>query len=488
MKEKLIDKIADKVTVSYNRLSIVSNPDGLLTQTVVCNLLNSQKHINIIIGTNLQLRIHYELVYKENTSERYVYVADSIDSIVPDMLEDVYVTKFSIADIFPLFANKSLLRKQPFNVLDKLYERCSNRRVSFEEGQWMIDSINNEIIYQKMTSAEHYNKLLSNLAIDWDKPLQTINDICMVMKEAISSGVYENISDKIAKINDTFQNWIDDYYFATLHSSPLLHPKTVNGVLPYISNNFNNNEKIALVVVDGFSYWQWLLLRDELRIQVIKVNDGTTLAWLPTITMLSRQAIFRGEAPKLDYKQSTDNEERMWRQFWQGKGFSSFAIQYLCDKDEFAINEETMRLAYVTVEMDKKMHSSTDYIDLYDLTENWCPRITEKLQLLLKMDYHIILTTDHGCVLSEGWRNLTQQEKVFLYKDGSRGKRHLIYNNISEQQRFAKDNSEIRLLNHDNFLCMRDNQCFDTKESKEITHGGSHFLEVVIPFIEIDKQ
>ncbi len=82
---------------------------------------------------------------------------------------------------------------------------------------------------------------------------------------------------------------------------------------------------------------------------------------------------------------------------------------------------------------------------------------------------------------------MKQEEKVYLFKDGSRGARHLIYTDLTEQCRFVQDNADLNLLCHDNWLCIRDDRCFTSEKAKNITHGGSHFLEVAIPFIKITK-
>jgi len=489
MHDELIQQIAEKVTVSYTRLSIVSNPGGLLASSVVRQKLLEQERITVVAGSNLQLRVHFELTYKHDHEGRYVYVCEDTDSILPDMREDAYITSFSVTDLLPLFANKPLLRRQPYEVVARLYLLCQGKRVGIDEGEWLVNNITTEIVQRRMTSAEHYRGQIAIIDIDWDKPAKTMNSVCTIMNEAIESGAYDGIDDTVEEVNLRFQDWIDQNYFAQLHASPLLSPKSVNGILPYLSHNFTRADKVALIVVDGFSYWQWLLLKGELSKTRIAIIDGTTLAWLPTITMLSRQAIFRGDTPLLEYKQSTAEENRMWRDYWQREGLSGLSVQYISDSDEFAINEGVRRLAYVTVEMDKKMHSSTDYRDLHALTRNWCPRMTEKIKTILSLGYNVFLTTDHGGVLSEGWRRMTEAEKVFLYKDGSRGKRHLIYgDNSMEQQRFYNENTDLSLLNHDHWLAMRNNLCFDTSGTREITHGGSHFLEVVIPFINIKPQ
>lgn len=482
----LLDKVVQKITVDYCRLSIVGNQDRFLTQESVRTLLLREYGIETVVGSNLQLRIHFELEYKSHLDAKYIYVCESMDALLDDMRQEAYCCYFSISDVFPLFADKPLLRKQSCDVLEKLYEQVAWKRVTMMESNGVVNSIVQMMEQERKQSAKYILAQLQSISIDWHQMEDTMMTLSKVICQAIKAGVYEEIEEEINVINQNFQTWIDQYYFAQQNSSALLKARCVNKILPYLSSQYKKDGKLALVVVDGLAHWQCVILQDYLKQRGLHTHDDVTLAWIPTITMLSRQAIFRGDYPLQDYKQSPENERKLWEQYWKNENFSSFEIQYLSDKDEFAINEGVKRLAYVTVEMDEKMHSSSDYKDLCSLTENWCPRITEKIKLLLNNGYSICLTTDHGSILSHGWRKLSQVEKVFLYKDGSRGKRHLIYNNKEEQASFLEQNKEhVSLLSHDDWMAIRDNACFENKNQTIITHGGSHFMEVVIPFIKI---
>lgn len=484
---RLIAKIAKKVAADYCRLSIVENPDGFLTSPVVRRLLCQEQGLEVVMGSNLQLRIHFELHYKQEPKNRFLYICQNTASLLPDMVQEANVCHFDVSDVFPLFADKSLINRQDFEVLNRLNEKNIIRRVNLPECRILVDSIKHEIEEEKRRSAEYFNGQLAQIKIDWGQPKETMAQVAAVTAQAIRAGAYDGISKQIADINDQFQQWIDQQYFATLHSNALLQPKSVNAILPHLTSNYGTDDKVALLVVDGFSYWQYTLLKDHLLGKGIQTQDHATLAWLPSITMLSRQAIFRGAPPRQDYKQSPENERRLWTDYWREHGFGRYEIQYLSDKDEFAINEGVKRLAMVTVEMDEKMHSSTDYKDLCSLTENWCPRITEKIEAMLGAGYTLYLTTDHGSAYAQGWRTLTQTEKVFLYKDGSRGARHLIYNNNDEQKRFVETYADLSLLVHDNWMSIRGNQCFAREGTHMITHGGSHFMEVVIPWVKITR-
>ena len=487
MSNALIERIAAKVMVDYKRLSIVSNPDGLLTQEPVQKLLYQQFGIEVIHGANLQLRIHFELDYKAHKHSRYLYVSDNISAILPDMRREAYVCTFKVGDIFPLFSDKSLLEGLPFELLEDIFLKVDNKKVSFQECSLLLDEVVQEQEEKRQKSKEFCLEQLRSITPDWCDQSKTIKTISDVVVKAVRSGIYSHIEPEINNLNSSFQDWVNREYFSTPASSHLIWPKNVNKILPHLVSKHDRNEKVALLVVDGFSYWQYQVLRNVLHNEDIETQDGSTLAWIPTITKLSRQAIFRGNYPKLDYDQNPNNEKKLWNAFWENEHFSSFEVQYISDKDTFAINDGVKRLAVVTVEMDEKMHSSTDNKDLLSLTENWSLRYLPKIKEILEAGFHLYLTTDHGNVLSHGWRLLSQEEKIFLYKDGSRGCRHLIYNSVNadEQQKFFKDNSSVSLLNHDNWLVIRNDNCFASNGKTMITHGGSHFFEVIIPFIKI---
>jgi hypothetical protein len=73
---------------------------------------------------------------------------------------------------------------------------------------------------------------------------------------------------------------------------------------------------------------------------------------------------------------------------------------------------------------------------------------------------------------------MKQEEKVYLFKDGSRGARHLIYTDSTEQRRFVQDNADLNLFSHDNWLCIRDDRCFASAKAKIYNSWRKPFHEV----------
>lgn len=485
MTSRLITKITKMVTVDYCRLTFVENPDGFLLNDDVCRLLRQEQKIKVVKGSQLVLRLHYELHYKQEIDAKYVYICDDADAILPDMRQEGVKLIFSISDVFPLFADKSLVRKQDMEVLEELYAKYATKRISMADGFLILNNLNKEIEERRSLSVTTFQSRLKMIADDWTKLPETIHCLSEIIEEAINVGLIDELWKDIDVINQKFQQWVNQSYFSMLASNPLITPRSVNRILPHLKANYHQDDKLALMVVDGISYWQYLILKRCLS--GLNITDNAVVSWLPSITMLSRQAIFRGESPLQDYLQCPQNENKLWREYWKQNGFSDFEIQYLYNKDDFSINDGVKRLAYVTVDMDKKMHSASDLKELHLLTEYWCTHIISKIDTIINKGYTIYLTTDHGNVEAKGWRPIKQEEKVYLFKDGSRSARHLIYTDLAEQSRFVQDNTDLNLLSHENWLCMRDDRCFAKAKTKEITHGGSHFMEVAIPFIKITK-
>jgi hypothetical protein len=217
-----------------------------------------------------------------------------------------------------------------------------------------------------------------------------------------------------------------------------------------------------------------------------------TLAWLPSITKLSRQAIFRGEVPRRDYNQGPPEEGKLWMNYCtakerNAKRLAEHEVGYTHGgllPDGYHIK----RLALVDTALDEKMHASSNNRDLLALTKNWAEETAEDIKTLSDNGYKIYITTDHGCVEANPWRALTQQEKILLYEKESRGSRHLIYSENEYLNCFLSTNSDIKeeLMVRENWAIWRNRKNFSNQN--KITHGGAYFWEVVIPFVTIERR
>ena len=134
-------------------------------------------------------------------------------------------------------------------------------------------------------------------------------------------------------VDRAFLAWLGRRY-AGLHNQPPAPPVMVHHLPRFLARRLADDprRKVALVVVDGLALDQWLVLRDALAVQrpALRFREGAVFAWTPTITSVSRQAIFAG-TPPLHFPASiltTDREASRWTRFWADQGLAVRETNY----------------------------------------------------------------------------------------------------------------------------------------------------------------
>ena len=148
-------------------------------------------------------------------------------------------------------------------------------------------------------------------------------------------------------------------------------------------------------------------------------------------------------------------------------------------------------MGIVYKDLDDYIHSSKDYKDLIKLTENWIERseIHKTVKTLLNQGFNVFISSDHGNIEAKGWRGLTGKEKLGTNKSGSRSERHIEYSEEWLKEEFVKSNPQIldSITQESRVIYFKNNLSF-SKRDKLVSHGGTHFLEVAIPFISITNE
>ncbi|WP_462269878.1 BREX-3 system phosphatase PglZ [Desulfobacter sp.] len=139
------------------------------------------------------------------------------------------------------------------------------------------------------------------------------------------------------KIDANFSLWFEKH-FPSLMSLPPTHPVMLHHIPRQMARyvDASNNHRVALIVVDGLSLDQWVTVRENLESQLFLHGKNLTpretgvFAWIPSLTSISRQALFSGKPPL--YFQgsihSTHNEKKLWQQFWENYGLPRFDVGF----------------------------------------------------------------------------------------------------------------------------------------------------------------
>ncbi len=482
--DSLLQCIVKEITRPYTRLSVISNPDGFLRREDTMCTLKQQAGITVLCFSQLELRVWYELDFKEMPEEHFVVLMDDTSKLVSDIYHQAFVTTFKTRELLLTYNQQAFdLNKMTYQMVAHLFE---NKSVSLMDRQKTTSAMEAaEAMYGK--DGEDISIVKQNLmgiVIDWQQPLKTIDQVSRQIVKAVKQDKYKEIEPEIAYINQSFQQHLDAVYKQLITAAG---PRVVHKIMSHIERTYTIGNKVALVVVDGLSYWQYTILEKFFANEGIASRNGVCHAWIPSVTQQSRQAIFRGAAPERDYSQNPKNEEKLWHDYWCSRNYEDFHVKYFYEKLG-DISQEVERLAFVTMTMDDDMHSAHSMKQLYNDTEEWAKNFVETLMKILDKGFEIILTADHGGVPSYAWGNLTQKEKAALYETGSRGQRHLIFNNLSTQHDFIELHKEVSdqwLISGDSVV-WRNNKCFGTSDC--ITHGGSHVLEMLVPLVTLKKQ
>ena len=144
---------------------------------------------------------------------------------------------------------------------------------------------------------------------------------------------WRKLAELQVRIDEALVSWLEKRY-AGLFNLPPSPPVMLHHVPRFLSRHITETRenRAALIVVDGLSLDQWIILRRELVRQHsgFRFREHAIFAWIPTLTSVSRQAVFAGKPP-IYFPESigtTAKEAALWRQFWVDQGLAPQEVAY----------------------------------------------------------------------------------------------------------------------------------------------------------------
>ncbi|MCA9765535.1 MAG: BREX-3 system phosphatase PglZ [Carnobacterium sp.] len=469
---------------------------------------------NGITVINYSDPVHFRFTYEREFRNKYkgtliIRLLHMEFEVVPwDVYECAFQNQISITDIFPLLETKAII-EVPTKLWQKIYQgqEKTNEQLNYLETQGFIKKIlGKESIGRKyvLNEAPDFNEALSYFYKadkqfeDWGEISETIGKHRLY---------YENDRDFEKLINETnsdFQAFIADNFDKNLSLVTLKKPNYVNQILSFMVRNLDKtNKRHALIVMDGMSFTQWAMIEKYLSQNKIITKTDSIIAWVPSITSVSRQAIFSGKRPS-EFFQSitvTSREESHWREFWTKKGFMLSEIKYQKNLGHKLYQEEELYFRYNSTKIygcvinviDEFMHGAKQgQVTIQSELEIWLNRgyLLSMLQELLMLDYEIFLTSDHGNIEASGIGQIRQGVLAT-----SRGQRVRTYDDVvlrrstfnSHPDKMLKWNSSTLPINYLPLIA-KERVAFAPKDSMILTHGGTHIEELLVPFVKIIKK
>ena len=294
------------------------------------------------------------------------------------------------------------------------------------------------------------------------------------------------------EIDRSFIQWLRGQYGTTLLSAvgAGTYPKGVHQIAKFLARRVDAGTRVLLVVLDGLGFAQWHQLRQKLSLQV-KQAVGC-LAMVPTLTSISRQAIFAGVLPR-DFAASittTRKEPKLWTSFWTDNGLDRSDIAY--DRVLGGYPDDVPELrgqaaAVVVNAVDEILHGAEVLGDRQVAAgiDAWAQAgfLASLLETAANAGFETWITSDHGNL--ETMRGEIPREGKFVESAGKRVRLYpnsvlrdaaSAYGQVWDPPGYPEDANKP--------LFATGRMGFQTAPVC-VSHGGLSIDEVIVPLVEV---
>jgi hypothetical protein len=307
-------------------------------------------------------------------------------------------------------------------------------------------------------------------------------------------------------MNATFARWLSRHY-ASLINLPPTSPTMLHHIPRRLARDVEIQGKggVALIVVDGLALDQWVTVRQLLQEHDpgLVIRESAIFAWIPTLTSISRQAVFAGKPPLFfpSSINSTNCEEKLWKQFWEGHGLSRLDVAYqrgMGDGDASSVLDavihpgKTKVVGLVVDKVDKIMHGmQLGAAGMQNQVRQWCQGgfLGTLVRQLLDYGYEVWLTADHGNIEcagkgrpSEGVIAETRGERARIYPTPE------LRSQVAEAFAFSEELQPIGLPPGYFPLVAGGRSAFVTPGGSIVAHGGVAIEEVIVPLVRFERR
>lgn len=307
-------------------------------------------------------------------------------------------------------------------------------------------------------------------------------------------------------LNSSFAGWLVDHY-SSLINLPPTNPAMLHHVPRRLARDIEDSggSRAALIVVDGLALDQWVTIRQLLQKKDanLVMRESATFAWIPTLTSVSRQAIFSGKPPLYfpSSINSTNSEEKLWKQFWEGHGLSRLDVFYqrgLGGGDAAGVLDsaihpgKTKVVGLVVDKVDKIMHGmQLGSAGMHNQIKQWCHAgfLSAMVGQLLDYGYEVWLTADHGNIQcegkgrpSEGVIAETRGERVRVYPTPE------LRSQVAGVFPFAHEWQPVGLPADYFPLVAGGRDAFVNPGDAIVGHGGVAIEEVIVPLVKFERR
>jgi hypothetical protein len=309
-------------------------------------------------------------------------------------------------------------------------------------------------------------------------------------------------------LDAAFSLFLQTRYSAVSHFQDNKGPICLTGVNRWLLQQVQSDGRLVLLCLDGLSLDQWYLLRNYLVdvLSGLSFSENRTYAVAPTLTSVSRQALFSGRQPTefADTLWKTDQDDKRWRAYWVNQNIPPARVAYTTvqingqglEQARAIADSNNLRLGVLVNFFDDVLHgvegmpAGADKRVLYDTLRSHLENghLADLFELLLGAGYRIYLTSDHGNIAGVG-NSLTPPRTL----SETYARRVVVFDRepLAEEYALAQGYLHYRtkaLPPDVHPVYLSGNLLFAPQGEARISHGGLSLEELIVPFIEVRRS
>lgn len=324
--------------------------------------------------------------------------------------------------------------------------------------------------------------------------------------ESLLSAIQSDFVELQAEVDRRFQEWVIARYGGLYNTAPT-PPVMVHHIPRFLARQLtgDSRRKVALIVVDGMSFSQWNAIKrvwQDGNAPMVYDEHGL-FAWVPSLTSISRQALFSGRIPRSfePHILTTANEGNYWHQFWADQKLPSQQVAYAKSVNddnlggvENILSDSGLRVVGLVVDtVDKIMHGEQlGARGMQNQVVFWAKQglLRDLVEKFLGAGFDIWITADHGNTEAVGIGRPTNEGVLADQK----GERVRVYGEESLRSRFAQEYSATIQWTGvglpASFFCLipEGRHAFITEKRRTVTHGGISLDELIVPLISVKRM
>ena len=476
------DRVRKLLQIEYEKRLLIYDTENFASCFDYCLMLLADGFAVYLYDDIERMRYMYETQIRNSDDLCAIIVTDNI-YVPTDIRNDFHEVRLTLKGLYPKMS-VPVLREHLYDLdlIDRSYDLFERNCFREEETEYYINNFsysgNNVRGYITDQENEIRKKIPTATYSDWIK-------IAASNARLERYACLHRIERDQSFIDDAFQGFILDGY----QKLAGVVSKDAPVILPKVMDKIATGEKVALVVADGMSMFDFEILSEY--IDEFDWTAGGSYALVPTITSISRQALLAGKYPQqLENPFSLAKEESSFYAAAEERGYSRQQCFYGHGYDSEP--GPMVRMAAIIInDIDDMVHGQCQgRMGMYNDVTLWAKqgKMQELFCRLLDRGFKVYMTADHGnthCVGIGSIKKLgveteTKSKRMVVLKDFADVSENLMERTFEYPGHYTNKNYQYRICNG--------RTSFDNKNEDVMTHGGITIEEVIVPFVEVRKK